>query len=187
MNSYEVMNLFADQLRRNVSDGSKFRTKVVVTPSSVSEAGVVIKVSLLKTARNGQAVAGMPLARAAFPLAAARGTMTLRFRVSVCGRAESMTGLEQALEAIERLDGYLSQQGLRLEQVAEGYNGMTAVRPVPNTRITQSVSQEDSFVPSPDSTAVQDVQDDRTVTITVPYDGADKNQDKEAEDGRDDV
>lgn len=185
MNSYEVMNLFADQLRRNVTDGAKFRTKVVVTPSSVSEAGVVIKVSLLKTMRNGQTVAGMPLARAAFPLPAARGTMTLRFRVSVCGRAESMTGLEQALEAIERLDGYLSQQGLRLERADGDAGGAAAVRPVPNTRITQAVSAEDSFVPSPDSTAVQDVQDDRTVTITVPYDGAGK--DKEATDGRDDV
>jgi hypothetical protein len=43
------MQLFADQLKRNVINGKKYKTKVVVTPSSVSEKGVILKVSLLKT------------------------------------------------------------------------------------------------------------------------------------------
>lgn len=178
MTSYKVMNLFADQLRRNVADGEKYKTKVVVTPSSVNEAGVVIKLSLLKTTSNGKSIAGLPLAHQAFPMHAALGTRTLRLRVSVCGRAESMTGLEQALEAIERLDAYLSSEGLRLEETVESDNGMTSVRKMPDTRIMQTVSEEDSFIDSPDSTAVQDVQDDRIVTITVPSGAAEKKEEE---------
>ena len=49
MTSFDAMNLFAEQLKRNVINGKKYKTKVVVTPSSVSEKGVILKVSLLKT------------------------------------------------------------------------------------------------------------------------------------------
>ena len=146
LNSFEALNAFANQLERHIG-GEGFHTKVVVTPSSVSEKGVVIKVSLLKTFTQT-----MP--------PAAQWGRTLRVRVSVAGTAESMTGLRQALEAIEAVDSYLMSPNLRLE--TEDGNG------VPNSRITQAVSQEDSFFDSPDSTAVQDVQDDRIVTITIP-------------------
>ncbi|MDR0302340.1 MAG: hypothetical protein LBI04_08540 [Treponema sp.] len=146
MNSYEALNFFAKQLERNIG-GKIFQTKVVVTPSSVSEKGVVIKVSLLKTFI--QVLPKQIL-----------GSRMLRVRVSVAGTAESMTGLQQALEAIEAIDIYLSSPELRLET-----NDAAAI---PNSRIIQTISQEDSFIDSPDSTAVQDVQDDRIVTITIP-------------------
>ena len=146
LNSFEALNAFANQLERHIG-GEGFHTKVVVTPSSVNEKGVVIKVSLLKT-----------FTQATPP--AAQTSRTLRVRVTVAGAAESMTGLRQALEAIEAVDSYLISPNLRLE--TEDGNG------VPNSRITQAVSQEDSFIDSPDSTAVQDVQDDRIVTITIP-------------------
>ena len=146
LNSFEALNLFAKQLERNIS-GEDFHTKVVVTPSSVSEKGVVIKVSLLKTFVQPE------------PPAARMGR-TLRVRVSVAGTAESMTGLKQAVEAIEAVDNYLMSTDLRLESK----NSIG----IPFSRIIQKVSQEDSFVDSPDSIAVQDVQDDRIVLITIP-------------------
>lgn len=154
MTTYKVMNLFEEQLRR-ISDGTRFKTKVVVTPSSVDEAGVVFKLSLLKT-------------RIDTSCPATGRTRTIRFRLSVSGTAESMTGLEQACEAIEALDEYFIQDNLRLEEIVEGENSMTAIRKIPNTRITQRVSEDESFVPNPDSTDVQDVEDVRTITITVP-------------------
>ena len=150
LNSFEALNAFAAQLeRRVVSD--KFHTKVVVTPSAVDEKGMVIKVSLLKS----------------FIQTAPRtvhASRMLRVRVSVAGTAESMTGLEQALCAIEALDRYFVSPGLRLE--AETGDGNIAG--VPDSRIIQTISQEDSFIDDPDSTEVQDVQDDRIVTITIP-------------------
>jgi len=149
LNSFEALNAFAKQLERNIG-GKSFHTKVVVTPSSINEKGVVIKVSLLKTF-----IQNMPQA--------ARLNRTLRIRVSVAGAAESMTGLKQALEAVESVDRYLMTPGLRLE-TERGDK-------IPNSRIIQTVSPEDSFIDSPDSTAVQDVQDDRVVTITLPQGG----------------
>jgi hypothetical protein len=146
LNSFEALNAFAAQLERNIGGGG-FHTKVVVTPSSVNEKGVVIKVSLLKTFIQ-------PLPKGI------RASRTLRVRVSVEGAAESMTGLQQALEAIEAVDRYLSSPELRLET-----DGAAAI---PNSRIVQTISQEDSFVDNPDSTEVQDVQDDRIVAITIP-------------------
>jgi predicted enzyme involved in methoxymalonyl-ACP biosynthesis len=110
----------------------------------------VIKVSLLKTFVQSEPPA-------------ARASRTLRVRVSVAGAAESMTGLKQAVEAIEAVDDYLMSANLRLE--TENGSG------VPNSRIVQLISQEDSFMDSPDSTAVQDVQDDRIVLITIPTGG----------------
>ena len=144
MNSFEALNAFAKQLERHTG------AKIVVTPSAVSEKGTVIKVSLLKTCIQTEP-------------RGIRASRALRLRVSVAGAAESMTGLKQALDAIEALDRYLASPNLRLE--AENGAG------IPNTRIVQAISQEDSFIDSPDSTAVQDVQDDRFVLITIPEGG----------------
>lgn len=152
LNSFDALNLFAKQLGRHVG-GEGFHTKIIVTPSSVNEKGVVIKVSLLKTFVQSDFL--MP--------PAPKASRTLRLRVSVEGTAESMTGLKQATEAIEAVDDYLTSPNLRLER--EDGSG------VPNSRILQTVNQEDGFIDSPDSTAVQDVQDDRIVTITIPIGG----------------
>ena len=149
LNSFDALNAFAKQLERNIG-GEGFHTKVIVTPSAINEKGVVIKVSLLKT-----------FVQASPP--AARSSRTLRVRVSVAGTAESMTGLKQAVEAIEAVDRYMLSPSLRLE--TEDGTG------IPNSRIIQSVSEEDSFIDSPDSIAVQDVQDDRIVIITIPFGG----------------
>jgi hypothetical protein len=150
LNSFDALNAFAKQLERNIG-GEDFHTKVVVTPSSVNEKGVVIKVSLLKTF-----VHSVPMA--------ARSSRTLRIRVSVAGTAESMTGLKQALAAIEDMDDFFMRENLRLELPTEE----GGLRFVPNSRIIQTVSEEDSFIDSPDSIAVQDVQDDRIINITIP-------------------
>lgn len=156
MTSYDAMNLFAAQLQRNVIDGKKYKTKVVITPSSIAEKGVVLKVSLLKTTPD-----------AAYQ--AKTKQRTVRLRVQVSGRAESQTGLQQAVELIENLDKYLLQDCLRLEgELVEGENGMNSFQKIPNTRIVQTLSPEDSFIDSPDSTAVQDVEDNRIITITIP-------------------
>jgi len=150
LNSFEALNAFARQLERNIA-GGEFHTKVVVTPSSVSEKGLTIGVSLLKTFIQLQPPA-------------ARACRTLRVRVSATGSAESMTGLKQAIEAVEALDRYLASPSLRLE--AE--DGTGNIHAVPNSRIIQEISPEDSFIDSPDSTSARDVQDDRIVTITIP-------------------
>jgi hypothetical protein len=153
LSSFEALNAFAAQLERHIAS-EKFHTKVVVTPSSVDEQGMAIKVSLLKS--YIQTVPKM-----------IRASRMLRVRVSVAGTAESMTGLEQALDAVEALDRYFVLPGLRLE--AETGDGK--ITGVPNSRIVQTLSQEDSFIDNPDSTEVQDVQDDRIITITIPEGG----------------
>lgn len=154
MQSFDAAVMVADQIARNVV-GKRFKTKVVVTPSSVSEGGVIIKVSVLKSVLDTRT-------------SATAKTRTLRLRVSVCGRAESHAGLAQALGCIEALDRYFnSPEGKRLERSRK--EGKELVfEPVPNTRILQQVSAEDSFIDSPDSTAVQDVQDDRILVVTIP-------------------
>ena len=154
MKTYQVMTLFAEQLKR-ISNGKTYKTKFVVTPSSVKEAGIIFKVSLVKT-RLGTSCPAM------------KRTRDIKIRLSVCGTAESMTGLEQACEAIETLDDFFEQSDLRLEEVIESANGMQVIRKIPNTRISQNVSPEDSFIDNPDSTDVQDVEDTRLVTITIP-------------------
>ena len=146
LSSFEALRAFAAQLERHVVS-DRFHTKVVVTPSSVDEKGMVIKVSLLKSFI--QTVPRM-----------IHASRMLRVRVSVAGTAESLTGLEQALDAIEALDRYLVSENLRLErETGEG---------VPNSRSVQTLSQEDSFIDDPDSTEVQDVEDNRIITITIP-------------------
>jgi hypothetical protein len=141
LNSYEALRAFAARLERHVGS-EKFHTKVVVTPASVNEKGMAIKVSLLKSF-----IQTVPRL--------IHASRMLRVRVSVAGTAESLTGLEQAL------DRYLVSPDLRLE--AENEQGETAG--VPNSRIVQTIGQEDSFFDNPDSTEVQDIQDDRIITI----------------------
>jgi hypothetical protein len=150
LNSFDALRAFAAQLERHIAS-EEFHTKVVITPSPVDEKGLVIKVSLLKS--YIQTVPRM-----------IHASRMLRLRLSVAGTAESLTGLEQALAAVEALDRYLVSENLRLE--AENKEGEIAG--VPNSRIIQTISQEDSFIDSPDSTKVQDVQDDRIITITIP-------------------
>ena len=150
LNSFKALSAFAAQLERHVVSDT-FHTKVVVTPSSVNETGMVIKVSLLKSF-----IQTVPRT--------IRASRMLRVRVSVAGTAESMTGLEQALDAIEALDRYLVSENLRLETETAGGN----IAGVPNSRIVQALSQEDSFIDDPDSTDVQDVEDNRIITITIP-------------------
>lgn len=162
MESFDAVIMLADQILRNVGNGKRFKTKVVITPSSVSESGVIIKVSVLKSALDTRTNA-------------TANTRNLRVRVSVCGRVESHTGLAQALECIELLDKYFAcPQGKRLEtSVKDGKNLLFV--PVPNTRIVQTVSLDDSFIDSPDTTQVQDVQDDRILTITIPSNGREED------------
>lgn len=155
MKSYDVMTLFAQQLERSIASSDECKTKVVITPSSVNEKGVVIKVSLLKTFPDKE-------------YQAKSKARSVRLRVSVCGTVESQTGLKMATGLIEKLDDFFEQDSLRLEEIVEGENSLQSVRKIPNTRITQRISNEDSFFTNPDSTDVQDVQDDRTVIITVP-------------------
>lgn len=154
MTSFKAMNLFAQQIQR-LSDGTTFRTKAVITPSSIKETGVIYKISLVKTWLDASAPA-------------AKNTRYVKLRLAVCGTIESMTGLEQATEAIEKLDDYFINSNLRLEEIVTGENSMEAVRKIPNTRISQTISQEDSFVDVPDSTEVQDVEDVRYIILTVP-------------------
>ena len=149
------MRLFANQLRRNVRNGLTYKTKVVLTPSSVDEKGVILKVTLLKTVPNKE-------------FQAKQKSRSVRLRLQVSGTIESQKGLEQAVELIENLDKYLMSENLRLEEVVEGANGMESVQKVPNTRILTELNSEDSFVDSPDSTSVQDVEDNRVVVIDFP-------------------
>ena len=144
MKTYEVLNLFAEQLEKAINE------KIVITPSSINERGVVVKLSLLKTWLLTQPKGNY-------------ASRSVKIRVSVCGTAESHTGLFLAVNAIEKLDTYLFTlpQGKRLVS-KEGTI-------IPNTRIATVISEEDSLIDSPDSIAVQDVQDDRICIITFPY------------------
>lgn len=155
MESFDAVVMVADQILRNVANGKKYKTKVVVTPTAISEGGVIVKVSVLKTTPDPRSVSQ------------ARPRI-VRVRVSVCGRVESHTALAQAMELIEKLDRYFnSPEGKRLERSRKDGKALI-FEPVPNTRIIQSISDEDSFIDSPDSTAVQDIQDERILTITIP-------------------
>ena len=131
--------------------------KVVLTPSSVKEAGLTIRLAILKSAKDTSTKA-------------AKSTRTLKIRLNVSGQLESLTGLEQALEAIEKLDAYFATEDLRLETVVEGENSMQSIRKIPDTRIRQVTSPDDSFIDSPDSIAVQDIEDVRYIYITIPED-----------------
>lgn len=153
MNSYEVMNLFAAQIKRHLPAETK--AKIIITPSSVKEKGVTVRISLLKTSLGMQPPA-------------ARNIRTARLRLQVSGTAESATGLKQAVEMIEAVDRYLKEPR-NLEREEKTEEGVKII-PVPNTRILQQVSLEDSFVSSPDSIEVQDVDDNRIITINFQED-----------------
>ncbi len=154
MRTYEALKLFASQLERNIA-GDSFKTKVVITPSSLKEKGVIIALSLLKSVPDNARL-GKYTSR------------TLRIKVAVQGSLESQTGLEQACEAIESLDEYLSTPQLHLTEWKETAEAMGSEVAIPNTRIVQRISAEDSFVDSPDSTELQYADDDRIVLITIP-------------------
>lgn len=47
---------------------------------------------------------------------------------------------------------------------------MQSVRKIPNTRIRQVTSPDDSFIDSPDSVAVQDIDDVRFIYLTIQED-----------------
>lgn len=153
MNSFEVMNLFAAQIKRHLP--AETNAKIIITPSSVKEKGVTVRISLLKTSLGMQPPA-------------ARNIRTARLRLQVSGTAESATGLKQAVEMIEAVDRYLKEPRT-LEREEKTEEGVKIV-PVANTRILQQVSLEDSFVSSPDSTEVQDVDDNRIITINFQED-----------------
>lgn len=150
MTSYDALLLFRDQLERRVTaDGCA--VKVVLSPTSVKEKGIVIMLAVQKTYPEGKAPAY-------------GATRAVRVRVSVQGTAESMTGLKMALSTIESLDDYISPENvIRLEDSNGDY--------IPNTRIVTRISEDDSFLDSPDSTEVQDVEDVRTCLLTIPNGG----------------
>ena len=154
MRTYEALKLFASQLERNIA-GDSFKTKVVITPSSLKEKGVIIALSLLKSVPDNARL-GKYTSR------------TLRIKVAVQGSLESQTGLEQACDLIESLDEYLSTPNLHLKTWKETDNAMDGEIPLANTRIIQKISAEDSLVDSPDSTEIQYADDDRIVLITIP-------------------
>ena len=156
MTSFRALRLFQEQLSR-LTGGSKFKMKVVLTPSSVKEAGLTIRLAILKSAKDTSTKAS-------------KSTRTLKIRLAVSGQFESLTGLEQALEAIEKLDAYFAGEDLRLEEMVEGANTMQSIRKIPDTRIRQVTSPDDSFIDSPDSIAVQDIEDVRYIYITIPDD-----------------
>ena len=154
MKSFDVLNLFVKQIERNIVS-TDFRTKVVLTPTSLKEAGLIIKVSLLKC--YSQTVPkGIKAQR------------MVRIRLQVAGRIESQKGLEQACAAIEALDNYF---GCKTESnettvvLLEDHDGNS----IPNTRIRVSINQEDSFIDTPDSIEVQDLEDDRIIIISFPW------------------
>jgi hypothetical protein len=140
----EALNDFIAQLERNVSLGED-KTKVVLTPSSIAEKGLVIKVGLKKTYLAAQTQV--------------RTTRILKIRLAVSGTIESMTGLSQAVNAIEALDAYFEKP-----RNLEDNTGKS----IPDTRIIETVSQEDSFIDSPDSIEEQAALDERVITITIP-------------------
>ncbi len=145
MNTWEAINLFCEQLKRNITlDQSK--TKIVLAPASINEKGLIIKISPRKTSLQTRTQG-------------VRTSRIISLRLTVEGTAESQTGLKQALSAIEALDAYLAFP-IHLEADNGKY--------LAGSRILSAVNPEDSFLDSPDSTNVQDVQDERTITITIP-------------------
>lgn len=153
MTSFNALKLFQEQLERHIASSS-FKTKVVIAPSSVDERGLIIQLSVMKTFKEKQA-------------RAYNATRSVKVRLAVRGSAESMEGLEMALDAIEALDEYLDLP-IRLENE----NGVA----IPNTRIITNITEEDSFIDSPDSIEVQDVEDIRIVVITIPTKEEDEDE-----------
>lgn len=137
--AFDAMNLFAAQLERHITE------KVVLLPTALDEAGVTVRVSMRKTYLSNERNAP-------------RKTRVVKMRLAVEGSVEAQEGLKLALNAMEEIDAYLDNiQSIRLED-AEGI-------PIPDTRFTETISEDDSFLPSPDSTNVQDALDERLITL----------------------
>ncbi len=137
--SMQILSLFKGQLERSIG------AKVVVAPSPIHERGVVVKLSLFKTYKNSNL--------------RSFGNM-VKLRLAVEGAAETHVGLDQALAIIENIDQYLSKP-INLES--------SDAKILPNTRITQRPSEEDSLLDNPDSTAVQDILDERLIMIYLSH------------------
>jgi hypothetical protein len=133
--AFDAMNLFAAQLKRDLE------LKVLVLPVSIKEKGVVVTLAMRKTHTQSDRSG------------AAR---VVKMRLAVEGSVESQKGLELALNAIEAIDAYLEKP----RNLSDSSGS-----PIANTRIVQSVSEEDSFLPTPDSTDVQDAIDERLVIL----------------------
>lgn len=135
MTAYEAMTLFAEQLKRNTT------LKVVLAPASLKEKGVHVSVAMRKT----HDVSRRPNTR-----------QVVKLRLAVDGTAESQKGLELVMAGIEEINEYLKRS-----RNLEDATGL----PIPNTRIMQRLSEDDSVLDNPDGTAVQDILDERTVEL----------------------
>ena len=139
MTAFEILKLTEAQIKRHCP-----AIKTVIAPSSIHEKGVVARLSVKK-------IKGANLR----PFA----NKTVELRLAVTGTAESQKGLELAISAIEALDAYFKQNTLHLED-AEG-------RPIPNTRIRQSKSEDDALLDNPYETGVQEVYDERILIVQI--------------------
>lgn len=135
MDSFSAMNLFALQLKRHTT------LKVVVAPTSLKEKGVHASVAMKKTLETSRRPGAKQL---------------VRLRLTVDGTAESQTGLAQVMAGIEEMNVYLKRP-----RNLEDESGAS----IPNTRITQKLSEDDSILDNPDGTAVQDILDERTIEL----------------------
>ena len=139
MTAFEVFKLTEAQIKRHCP-----AIKTVIAPSSIHEKGVVARLSVKK-------IKGANLR----PFA----NKTVELRLAVTGTTESQKGLELATSAIEALDAYFTQNTLYLEDV-EG-------KPIPNTRIRQSKSEDDALLDNPYETSVQEVYDERILSVQI--------------------
>ena len=139
MTAFEVLKLLEAQIRRHCS-----AIKTVTSPSSVHEKGVTARLAIKKVipANNRE-----------------YANKTVEFRLAVSGTVESQKGLELATSAIETLDAYFGTRNLHLED-SEG-------KPIANSRITQRLSEEDSLLDNPYETGVQEVFDERILSVQI--------------------
>lgn len=150
MTSFNAFNLFFTQLKKLSTTENSI--KFVKAPTSLKETGAIVKVSMLKAFPQGQPRVNK--------------SNMIRVRVSVEGTIESETGLKQAMDTIEILDEYLLCSTPGTESAVLHLEDEN--KPIPNSRIITQISVEDSFIDSPDATTVQDLQDERIITITYP-------------------
>lgn len=133
--SMKVLYLFKAQLERAIN------TKVVIAPTPIEEKGLIIKLSLFKAVKSSNLK---------------NSGDVIKLRLAVEGFAESHTGLDQALSVIEKIE-HIFKTPIHLELKKDEL--------IPNTRITQIRSEDDSLLDNPDSTAVQEVLDERIILI----------------------
>lgn len=150
MTSYEAFNAFFEQVKTLCTKRNTL--KVVKSPTSIKEKGVIVKIAMLKSYPQGSPKQN--------------DSKVIRVRLSVEGTLESETGLKQAMDTIDILDDYLicATPG----DLSATLNLEDKGKPIPNTRIITQISVEDSFIDSPDAITVQDLQDERYITITYP-------------------